>query len=208
MTDKALHPRFRIFPGASRRAFSAFGAGALILGLAGCTVYETVTDVISNPIVQPCPDYKVVGDVVKLVRFREGPGRDLIDINFESEIEGIQLACTSRIDRNTRTGTMDVEITVGFKTQRGPANRDRRGAFEYFISVIDSNRKILYREAFKVNVRFPGNKTRITLGAEPVTLEIPITPQRSSRTYQILTGFILTRDELRHNRVRRKSGLR
>lgn len=208
MTDKALHPRFRIFPGASRRACPAILSGVLILGLAGCTVYETVTDVISAPIVLPCPDYKVLADAEKLVRFREGPGRDLIDINFESEIEGLQLVCTTKIDRETRTGTMDVEITVDFKTQRGPANRDRRGPFEYFISVIDSSRKILYREAFKVNVRFPGNKTRITLGAEPVTLEIPITPQRSSRTYQILTGFKLTRDELRHNRDRRKDGLR
>ncbi len=208
MTDKALHPRFRIFPGASRRAFPAFRAGALILGLAGCTVYETVSDVISAPIILPCPDYKVVADAAKLVRFQEGPGRDLIDINFESEIEGLRLACTTKIDEKTRTGTMDVEITVDFKTQRGPANRDRRGPFEYFISVIDSTRKILYREAFKVNVRFPGNKTRITLGAEPVTLEIPITPQRSSRTYQILTGFKLTRDELRHNRDRRKAETR
>jgi hypothetical protein len=191
-----------------RRACPAFLAGALILGLAGCTVYETVTDVISAPIVLPCPDYKVVGDAVKLVRFQEGPGRDLIDINFESEIEGLQLVCTTKIDRETHIGTMDVEITVDFKTQRGPANRDRQGPFEYFISVIDSTRKILYREAFKVNIRFPGNKTRLTLGADPVTLEIPITPQRSSRTYQILTGFKLTRDELRHNRDRRKSELR
>ena len=150
----------------------------------------------------------MVADAAKLVRFQEGPGRDLIDINFESEIEGLRLACTTKIDGKTRTGTMDVEITIDFKTQRGPANRDRRGPFEYFISVIDSTRKILYREAFKVNVRFPGNKTRITLGAEPVTLEIPITPQRSSRTYRILTGFKLTRDELRHNRDRRKAGTR
>ena len=204
MTDKALQPRFRIFPGASSRAIPAFRAGALVLGLAGCTAYETVSDLISDPIILPCPDYKVVADAAKMVRFREGPGHDLIDINFESEIEGVQLACTSNIDKKTRIGTMDVEITVEFKTQRGPANRDRRAPFEYFISVIDSSRKILYREAFKVNVRFAGNKTRLSLGAEPVTLEFPISPQRSSRTYRILTGFKLNREELRHNRDRTK----
>lgn len=173
-------------------------------GLGACSAYEYVTDKISDPIVLSCPDYLVVADAANLIRFRDGPGRDLIDVDFETEIIRVQLACTSDIDRKTRVGNLDVDVTVTFSVQRGPANRSRKGRFDYFISVVGRDKKILYREAFAINVGFPGNKTRLLLRSEPVTLEIPITPKRASRSYSVFAGLILSRDELEFNRQRRQ----
>ena len=93
---------------------------------------------------------------------------------------------------------------VFFHAERGPANRSRKGRFDYFISVVDRDNKILYREAFAINVGFPGNKTRLLLRSESVTLEIPITPKRASRSYRIFVGLELSRDELEFNRRQRE----
>ena len=202
MIIPALKQHSKLFCGGVRKARPASAVALLAGALVGCSAYETVSELISRPFLLPCPHYRVVADAAKLVRFHEGPGRDLIDINYEIEIEGVRLGCASDVDKKTRLGIMDVEITVSFKAQRGPANRDRRAPIEYFISVIDGDRKILYREAFKAVIGFPGNKTRVTTAPEPVTLEIPITATHSSRSYNIFTGFKLTPEELRFNRTR------
>ena len=195
------------FRGFLRGVKTAFVLTLLAAGLGACSAYQYVTDKLSEPIVLSCPDYLVIADAANLVRFRDGPGRDLIDVDFETEIIRVQLACTSNIDRKTRVGTLDVEVFVSFRAQRGPANRSRKGRFDYFISVVGRDNRILYREAFAINVGFPGNKTRLLLRSEPVTLEIPITPKRASRSFRIFAGLELSRDELEFNRRRRqKSG--
>jgi len=183
------------FRGSFRGMKTALVPTLLAAGLAACSAYEYVSDKISDPIVLRCPDYLVIADAANLVRFRDGPGRDLIDVDFETEIIRVQLACTS---------TLEVEVFVFFRAERGPANRSRKGRFDYFISVVDRDNKILYREAFAINIGFPGNKTRLLLKSESVTLEIPITPKRASRSYRIFAGLELSRDELEFNRRRRE----
>ena len=190
------------FCGFSRKVKTALVLFLLAAGLGACSAYEYVTDKLSDPIILRCPDYLVLADAANLVRFKDGPGRDLIDVDFELEIIGVQLACISNIDRKTRVGTMDVDVTVSFRAQRGPANRSRKGRFQYFISIDDKNRKVLYREGFGIKIQFPGNKTRLVFRSKPVTLEIPITPKRASRSYRLFTGLILSRKEVEFNRKR------
>jgi hypothetical protein len=155
---------------------------------------------MSDPVVLSCPEYLVPADAASLVKFSDGPGRDLLDVSYEGQITGVQLGCLSNIDKQTGTGSMDVDVTLQFSAARGPANRDRRAQFDYFISVVDAKQEILYREAFPLDVTFPGNKTRVRFASKPVTLEIPITKERSNRSYRIFTGLTLSRDELRYNR--------
>ncbi len=203
MTESASDRFMGRFRGSLRGVKTALVLTLLAAGLGACSAYEYVSDKISDPIVLRCPDYLVIAEAAKLVRVIDGPGRDLIDIDFETEIIRVQLVCTSNIDKRTRVGTLDVDVTVTFRAERGPANRSREGRFNYFISVVDRDQKILYREAFAIKVGFPGNKTRLLLRSEPVTLEIPITPKRASRSYRIFAGLKLSRDELEFNRRRR-----
>lgn len=192
------------FRGSLRGVKTALVLFLLAGGLAGCSAFEYVTDKISEPIVLRCPDYMVIADAANLVRFRDGPGRDLTDVDFETEIIRVQLACTSNINKRTRVGTLDVDVSVTFRAERGPANRSREGRFQYFISLVDHNRNILDRKAIGINVGFPGNKTRLLLRSDPVLLEIPITPKRASRSFRIFAGLILSREELEFNRRRRE----
>ena len=192
------------FRGSFRGMKTALVPTLLVAGLAACSAYEYVSDKISDPIVLRCPDYLVIADAANLVRFRDGPGRDLIDVDFVTEIIRVQLACTSNIDKRTRVGTLDVDVTVTFRAERGPANRSREGRFQYFISIDDKNRNIFDLKKFGIKVAFPGNKTRLLLRSAPVTIVIPITPKRASRSFRIFAGLQLSRDELEFNRRRRE----
>ncbi|MBC8339187.1 MAG: hypothetical protein ISR51_03195 [Rhodospirillales bacterium] len=187
-------------PGLGKGLFPVLLAGVLSLGLSACGGYQYVADKFASPVILKCPDYRVVADAAKLIKFRDGPGRDLVDVNYEGEITGVKLGCLSNIDKQTKTGTLDVDVTLDYIASRGPANRDSKARFDYFISVVDPDRKILYREAFPLVVAFPGNQTRIRFSNKPVTLELPILAKRSSRYYRIFVGLTLTRDEVHYNR--------
>ena len=109
----------------------------LAFGLIGCSTYQNVIDKFKDPIVLKCPVYKVVGNMENLVRFRDGPGRDLIDVDFEGKITGVDLSCLSEIDRETKSGTLEVDVTLRMVASRGPANRNRKARFDYFFRVFD-----------------------------------------------------------------------
>ena len=202
------------FRGSFRGMKTALVPTLLAAGLAACSAYEYVSDKISDPIVLRCPDYLVIADAANLVRFRDGPGRDLIDVDFEGKITGVDLSCLSEIDREPKSGTLEVDVTLRMVASRGPANRNRRAKFDYFFKVVDKRGNPIWfldEDGEKlegiiqsVTITFPGNKTRLLLRSESVTLEIPITPKRASRSYRIFAGLELSRDELEFNRRRRE----
>lgn len=180
-------------------------AVAVLLGLlvSACSAVDRVSDAFSDPLVLPCPKYQVIAEAASLIRFRDGPGRDLIDVNFEGEIVNVQLGCISNISKKTRVGSMDVDVTLVFIASRGPANRDRKAQFPYFIRILDNSGRILWGENYTVNIDFPGNKTRLQFRTEPVVLELPIRKGWNHRSYLIMAGIKLNREELKFNRSRR-----
>ncbi len=172
----------------------------LMFGLNVCGGYQYIADKLSAPIILKCPEYLVLADAATMTKFRDGPGRDLVDVNYEGEITGVQLGCLSNIDKTTKTGSMDVDVTLLFSANRGPANRNRRARFDYFISVVNPKREILDRKGYPLVVTFPGNKTRVNFASKPVIMELPITSQWPRSYYRIFVGLKLTREELRYNR--------
>ncbi len=188
-----------------RPVFSVLIASALAIALSACESakesYENVSLLWSEPVVLPCPQSKIVADAARLIKFRDGPGRDLVDVDVEGQIGDVKLACLSKINKKTREGSMEIEATVLFSAQRGPANTNRRAVFPYFITVTDLNRTILYREKFNVGITFPGNLTKTLFGGESVTLELPINKTITQKDYVIYTGFQLTRGQLDYNRT-------
>jgi len=171
--------------------------------LGGCSAYETVSDLVTDPVVLACPAHLVVADAVEMTRFRDGPGRDLTDVDFDGKIVDARLGCTSNVDKKTREGVQEVEIVLTVEARRGPANRDRKARFPYFIRVVDAKQRILWGENLTVSVDFPGNNTQVRFRSKPVTLELPINRRWSNRSYTFFLGFDLSRDELEFNRRRR-----
>lgn len=205
MNPTILVNRRAALRGFFRRPVRAAATVALVVALGGCGAYDYAADVFSKPLVLPCPKSWVVADAANLTQFREGTGRDLIDIDYDGEITGIELGCVTNADKKTLVGTMDVEVQILVNATRGPANRDRKGKFGYFVSVTDKDLKVLYREAFSLAVDFPGNRTRLLVRSRPVTLQIPIQPKKSSDYFRVFAGFTLSHEQLEFNRKRQQN---
>ncbi|MEX1206447.1 MAG: hypothetical protein WEB85_14480, partial [Dongiaceae bacterium] len=126
----SLHPR--VAPGGGRAAAVLLLSG---LVLAACTMFQEA----GPPI--PCPRAVTVADAASLTRFDDA-GRDLTDVLFEAEIAQIASAC------EYDEGAVDVTVQVQFVALRGPADRERRGDFAYFVAIADAGQTILVRESF------------------------------------------------------------
>jgi len=175
-----------------------------MLLLGSCSAAEKVTNLFSKPTILPCPDYRILADAANYTTFRPGTGRDLTDVDVEGNFDNMRLSCKTNLDKETKIGTMDVEVILDFIAQRGPANTTRKATFPYFVSVANMDKKILYREEFDVSVSFEGNRTGLGFRNAPITLELDLKPNITGEDYVIYTGFVLTPEQLKHNRARRR----
>jgi len=177
--------------------------GFVIAGLAACDTVSNVTDRFGQPpVIMPCPDYRIVTDASKLVKFR-GSGTDLTDVEYEGRMNNMSLTCVTHVDRDTRDGTVDVTIEVEFSAARGAANRDRRAVFPYIIAVADANRRILYREKFDIAVAFEGNRNAFAFKSNPITLEFAVNPNRTTKDFFVIGAFEVSKEQLKFNHERR-----
>ena len=171
--------------------------------LSGCETVENTYDRVyglwDEPVVLPCPDYRILSDAARIVQFREGQGRDLIDVNIDSRIHDLTMECITSLDKETQLGNMGVDVKVAFNVKRGPANVTKKALLTYFVSVIDQKKNILYREEFLMSGRFAGNQSAMYFFGETIKLELPLTRKISSRDYIIYVGFLLNREQLIYN---------
>ena len=158
----------------------------------------------------PCPRVSILADAATITRFKEGAGRDLIDVDFKGALTEFRGSCGYDIDEYTDSGTMSIDLAVAMDLERGPANRSREIGVEYFISVTDSSKRVLNKEIFDVKVTFPGNRTVLTWSEDPdkpIILTIPLKAGERGRDFNIFVGFQLSPEELLYNRRRGRTNL-
>ncbi len=173
------------------REYAVRGCAVLaMLLVAGCSVFQ-------KGVPPPCPRVSVLSDASKLVRYREGPGRDITDVLFEAGISDFVGSCVYR-DNNTR---VTIELSVMFDLRRGPANRDRQAGFEYFVAIPKFHPAPEGKRRLPIRVDFPGNRTRSRV-TDVLEVEIPIAKGSSGTDYPVFIGFQLSASELRENRAR------
>lgn len=173
----------------------------LALGAVACTS--------KNPPPGPCPRALILSDADSLTRFREGTGRDLIDIDFGGRIANVTSECDYDVDKS-KAGTMTVRVTPAFAVERGPANRDRKAALSYFVTLVDAKREPIAKSVFGIAAAFPANVTRQVLADTPIELKVPIRAGQSGRDFAVYVGFQLSEADLEYNRrlKREREGLR
>jgi len=177
------------------------GAGALLAVLGACTSP-------GKDLPPPCPKASILEDAGKLVRYKEGPGRDLIDIDFEAEIVSLKGECITKYDEDTDLETVDMTVKMDFLLSRGAANRSRQATFEYFVAIIGPDGTVMDKEIFPFSTEFIRNRTSFTDYDKPVELHIPIARDKYGEDYFVYTGFQLSRDELEDNRKRSREVVR
>lgn len=166
-----------------------FALAALALTLAACGMLEKPKPPA------PCPRADIVDDAGKLTRFA-GTGRDLTDVQFEAEIDGVSGSCVYDDD------VIDVDLQLRIVASRGPADENRRADFRYFVAVARTDQTIIAREEFDSYIEFPGNQTRAGI-VEELAQHIPIQPDEPGTNFVIYVGFALSPEELEFNRAQR-----
>lgn len=161
----------------------------------------------STPPPPDCPRASALSDASTLTRFAPGPGRDLVDVAFRAEIADIRSGCRFATEDRAQTDKLVVAVAPVFVATRGPANESGKAEFDYFVSVVGADKRIVNQQRFPVSVAFPGNRTRVEVPQDdpPVSIDIALSDNQAER-YEIIIGFQLSRDELDYNRHSR--GLR
>jgi hypothetical protein len=184
--------------------FFFFGQLLAVSGLvmvAGCT---------STPEKRPaCPPAAVLGEAERLTRFSEGPGRDVLDIDYAVEVVDLRVGC--KFTKDARSGpVVVVALAPVIVATLGPANRSREARFDYWVSVLDEQGAVLNKQLFPVTARFADNRSRVVLLNDdpPVTIDLPNPDQRGAAKYEILVGLQLLPEELEFNRRESRAGRR
>ncbi len=144
----------------------------------------------------PCPSAVIVADLASVTRFRDGPGRDLLDVRSQGEIFDVLVQCSY----NRSGATVDLQVAI--RAARGPADAERRAEFAYFVAVESPSGAIVAKEQFVATYEFRDNRT--TVGSveelEPV---IPGATRQTGAKYRLLIGFQLTPEEIAWNQRQR-----
>lgn len=147
----------------------------------------------------PCSRAMILGDAQQLVQFRDGPGRDILDMSYSGHLTRVYADCVYDMNKD-RTGVMAVKVYVAIEAERGPANRDRIARYRYFVTLTDAKREPVAKNVFELTATFPGNVARVVLTDDTVEMKVPIRAGQSGHEFTIFVGFQLSDDQLEFNR--------
>ena len=174
---------------------------ALLSGVFCTLMLLTACSMMTNSTpTMECPPVSILGDASKVTRFVDGPGRDLIDIDFTGEVTHLSGKCFYEIDGDTGSGVVRVNVKPEFRIERGAANKTRQADFEYFVSIVDDQGGILDKQVFPYSAKYWKNRTSVKDFDKPVELAIPLSGGQSGQDFTIYVGFQLSREEVEFNR--------
>lgn len=178
-------PGCSILP-ACRRIAVALAAASIPLLLYACGGGERVSQRI-------CPRVQLLEYADRLTEFAKGSGRDLTDVVLSGRLVDFDGEC------NVEDDTVELDLTVEFVLERGPANRSREGRFAYFVAIPEFHPAARGKRVFPVEMKFESGVNRV-LYRDEIAIEIPVTGERRAPDFNIFMGFQLDRDQLRFNR--------
>lgn len=140
-----------------------------------------------------CPPVGTPKPLDSVTQFVPGGGQDLTQVRFSGLVKRIDTTC----DYDEKG--VDVDLGIALVIERGPADRDRKAALQYFVAVEDGPGNITAKKIFDVEVPFEGASRRLAK-LEEVSLRIPAPKEHGFKDTRVLVGFQLTPDQLAYNR--------
>jgi len=146
----------------------------------------------------PCPRVGILGDAQKATQYREGPGRDLTDVAFETELLDYNGGCKYE----NKEANVVVTFVLQVAATRGPAANSNEAQIPYFVAIVDKQQQnVLLRQGFVARVPFKEGQRRVAV-AEELEQAIPLNGRRTSEI-EILVGLEVPKDQLDRNRALR-----
>ena len=130
-----------------------------------------------------------------MTKYRDGPGRDITDIEFHARLANFSGGCDYDGDRAS------VRLGVDFVVERGPANDAGKAEFDYFVAIPSFFDRGAGKRVFRAKTVFEGNRRRAVFH-DDLRLEIPLVGRAKTDVTSIYVGLQLTPEQLRHNRAR------
>lgn len=145
-----------------------------------------------------CPAPFTVQDAGRLTHFRDGPGRDPRDVEFEAALAGVGATCTLRRNR------MEVNLVMRVAVAAGPSVVAGQTRVPYFVRVLGSSGQVVQGQDFTADFRLSSANPR-GQSQEELTLTLPFNRTSDLNGYRIAVGLKPSMEELDYNR---RAGLR
>jgi hypothetical protein len=158
---------------------------ALLLSACGGKSEETATAY--------CPAPFTVQDAGRLTHFRDGPGRDPRDVEYEAALAGVGTSCTLR--RNQ----MDVTLIMRVAVSAGPSVAAGQTRVPYFVRVLGSSGQVVQGQDFTADFKLSSANPR-GQSQEEFTLTLPFSQVSQLGSYRIAVGLKPSMEELDYNR--------
>jgi hypothetical protein len=146
---------------------------------------------------QPCPRVGILGDAQKATQYREGPGRDLTDVAFDTELLDYNGGCKYE----NKEANVIVTFALQIAATRGPAASQSEAQVPYFVAIVDKQQNVLLRQGFVARIPFKEGQRRVVV-ADELEQAIPLNGRRTNEI-EILVGLEVPRDQLDRNRALR-----
>ena len=164
-------------------------AVVLLAVLAGC----------NTALVPPCPGVRVDSATASLTKFRDGPGRDITDIEYEARIVGFKGECVQDEEE------VEVIFDVDFALAGGPAGKAGPVTLYYFVAIPQFFPSENGKKVMEMKHSLPGRAAVPARFTEKgVRVKIPLKKDQPAASFDVYVGFQLTTDQVEHNRAARQ----
>jgi hypothetical protein len=139
-----------------------------------------------------CPRVAVGDDVGYVARY-DGNGSRRENLLYAVKMDVPNGVCFLNED------SIDVEMTVPIRVQRGPAMEEREVNFEYWVAIARTDKTVLARESYQAEAELKLDEVGQIIDEFDQT--IPIKPGENGNNFVIIVGLVLTDEELHYNRT-------
>lgn len=146
----------------------------------------------------PCPRVGILGDAQKATQYRDGTGRDLTDVTFETELLDYNGSCKFE----DKQATVVISFSLQVSATRGAASAGRNDVqVPYFVALVDNQQNVISRDRFVARIPFKEGQRRVVV-ADEFEQVLPLQGRRTT-DFEILVGLEVPPDQLEKIRQQR-----
>jgi hypothetical protein len=148
-----------------------------------------------NNTLPPCPSVRVDSTTARLTQFKEGPGRDITDIEYQAEVVAYQGECAFSEKGVEVQMDLDIAIATGAAVKKGPAS------IFYFVAVPQLFPDPIGKRVFQLKhdlASSPGVRERVQESG--IRIFIPLKEDEPAAAYDVYVGLQPNTEQLEYNR--------
>ena len=156
-----------------------------------------LTAACAEKIVPDCPARTKLIDHAEITQFKDGPGRDITDIDFKARMHGPLGQCVFTDEGQLKT----ISLQVVFEIERGPTTTRPTEDVPYYVAIMTRDQEILMKQSFVASLTYPEGASQMRFIDGVVDIEMPVSDKYKPSMLEIRTGFQLTEEQLNYNRL-------